>query len=1079
MGKTMKATIELGGKLDGSLLKTMSAAEKQMAALRRSAGTIHKAAGVAARAVGVAAVAAGAATVKVVKDSLEAGKNFDASMAQVAATMGKSVDEIGDLRQFALDMGKTTMFSASQSAEALNYMALAGYDAETSMKMLPNVLNLAAAGGMELADASDMVTDASSALGLSLDETSQLVDQMAAASSHSNTSVAQLGEALLTVGGTAKGMKGGTVEAAQALGLLADNGVKGAEGGTALRNILLGLSDKKFADTFGELGVSAYDAQGNMRSLEDVFLDMNAAMADMTVEEKTKLLSAAFNKVDLKSLNALLGTSKDRWEELAASIDDSAGAAQKMAATQMDNLAGDVTYFQSALEGAQIALSDALTPALREFVQYGTEELGNVTEILESESFKEFADSIAHDIIDALKAGIEAVEQFQEGFAEGFDAEGFMSAISAAGQAISNAFGDGSDAPAAKNFGSMLAGALNTAATAIEAATPLIGGVAEALSFLFDNADVVLPVIVGIAGAFTVINAVRGIAGVISTIGTALGIVGGAGAAAGAGLTATAGGVAAGGTAATAAAPPLLELGGAILMIGGGVALAALGVGLLAQSAIALSQAEGAPLVLLGIGVGIGALMVAAAALGPALTAASVGILAFGGAVALIGVGVAAACVGISLVIDTLANSSAGISEIIAAIGDAFNGAVATIGNAISQIVDSVGGLAQAIGGAISGVLDSVAGIFDSIGNAAINAGTGMQSMVDAIGQLAGMDIIAMGASIGTAADGINKLVASASGAAEAASSMEYLNGLVQSVMNRFAELSATSSALQSSASGAAQAYTSVAFAIMGVATNSGSASAGFAAIASGASQASGALSAARGPAMSMVDAIMSLSGTIPGGATAFSAFASAVASAMWDAESSVSSACSSMESSVNGMHLQIPTITVSALPHFSMSGEFNPETKSVPTVSVSYYAAGGFTDGPIAIAGEAGMEAIISFDKKYREENIAYWLMAGQMLGMIQPFAAGGFTDGTASPLSIEIASESGSLASAASGTGAFASGGNTIDFGGVTFAPQVTVAGQDKEDVLEQLKSAEEEFFDMLDEWASEREFDYAPTF
>ena len=146
--------------------------------------------------------------------------------------MGVTVDEIGELRDFAQEMGSTTAFSATEAADALNYMALAGYDAETSMTMLPNVLNLAAAGGMELATASDMVTDSQTALGLSLEETSTLVDQMALASSKTNTSVSQLGEAILSIGGTAKNLSGGTTELNQVLGLLADNGIKGAEAGT-------------------------------------------------------------------------------------------------------------------------------------------------------------------------------------------------------------------------------------------------------------------------------------------------------------------------------------------------------------------------------------------------------------------------------------------------------------------------------------------------------------------------------------------------------------------------------------------------------------------------------------------------------------------------------------------------------------------------------------------------------------------------------------------------------------------------------------------------------------------------------
>lgn len=365
--------------------------------------------------VGAAALAAGTAAVGAfAASSIQAGMNFDSAMSQVAATMGTTVDQIGELRDFAQEMGATTAFSATQAAEALNYMALAGYDANTSMEMLPNVLNLAAAGGMELASASDMITDAQSALGLTLDQTSDMVDQMAAASSKTNTSVEQLGSAILTVGGTAKNLKGGTVELSQALGLLADNGIKGAEGGTALRNVLLGISSEKFESTFGELGVAAYDAEGNMRSLKDIFADMNTAMADMTVEEKTKALSEAFNKVDLKSLNALLATDAERWDEVEAAISDSAGAAERMAETQLDNLAGDVTLFKSAFEGLQIALSDQATPALREFVQFGTDALSQLTEAMKEGGFAGFAEKFGEIVQDGLTSLIEALPRFLE-----------------------------------------------------------------------------------------------------------------------------------------------------------------------------------------------------------------------------------------------------------------------------------------------------------------------------------------------------------------------------------------------------------------------------------------------------------------------------------------------------------------------------------------------------------------------------------------------------------------------------------------------------------------------------------------
>lgn len=335
----------------------------------------------ASRVVAGAVTAASTAVVAFGGTAVQAGMSFDSSMSQVAATMGTTVDQIEDLRSFAQEMGSTTAFSATQAADALNYMALAGYDAETSMNMLPNVLNLAAAGGIDLASASDMVTDASSALGLTLDETAYMVDQMAQASSISNTSVAQLGEAFLTLGATGANAQGGTTELATVLGVLADNGIKGSEAGTHLRNMILSLTNPttEASGVLQELGISAYDSEGNMRNMVDIIYDLQDATSSLTQEQSDSIVSTVFNRADLASVNALLNTSVERYETLYDTITEADGAASSMADTQLDNLAGDITLFQSALEGAQIAVSDSMNPTLREFVQLGSDGISRMT----------------------------------------------------------------------------------------------------------------------------------------------------------------------------------------------------------------------------------------------------------------------------------------------------------------------------------------------------------------------------------------------------------------------------------------------------------------------------------------------------------------------------------------------------------------------------------------------------------------------------------------------------------------------------------------------------------------------------
>ena len=313
--------------------------------------------------------------------SVTTAANFESSMSQVQATMGitkdsmskvngQSVNTMDTLSKLAKKMGAETAFSASECAEALNYLALAGYDTEQMCNTLPTVLNLAAAGDIALADASDMVTDAMSALGMGVDEAETMVDQMAKTASTTNTSVAQLGEGILTIGATAKSIKGGTAELNTALGILANNGIKGAEGGTHLRNIILSLQNPtdKAAAQMEALGVSVYDSEGNMRSMNDILGDLNKSMDGMTSAEKSNIIGTIFNKTDLSSVNALLANTGSTWDDLQQKITASGGAAQQMADTQLDNLQGQITILKSALEGLAISFGELLMPAIKQIV---------------------------------------------------------------------------------------------------------------------------------------------------------------------------------------------------------------------------------------------------------------------------------------------------------------------------------------------------------------------------------------------------------------------------------------------------------------------------------------------------------------------------------------------------------------------------------------------------------------------------------------------------------------------------------------------------------------------------------------
>ena len=351
------------------------------------------------------------------KTSVGVGMSFQSSMSQVAATMDVGVDQIQSLTDKAKEMGSTTAFTATQAADALNYLALAGYDANKAAEVLPSVLNLAAAGGMDLAYASDLVTDAMASLNLEANK--QNVDEfgnkLAKAASKANANVSQLGEAILTVGGTAANLKGGTTELTTALGLLANVGIKGAEGGTHLRNIILSLQSptKDAREVMEQLGLEVYDTQGNMRQLDDILTDLNTVMAGMTQGQKDSVINALFNKTDLAAVNGLLAAQGEQWESLAQQIDAAgeaagdSGAMAQMAETQLDNLQGSVTIMQSALEGLQLGIYDYLEPSLNEAAKWGSECFSALTKAL-SEGGPEAMLQAAGQIISDLAASVTA-----------------------------------------------------------------------------------------------------------------------------------------------------------------------------------------------------------------------------------------------------------------------------------------------------------------------------------------------------------------------------------------------------------------------------------------------------------------------------------------------------------------------------------------------------------------------------------------------------------------------------------------------------------------------------------------------
>lgn len=423
--KEMELAIKIAGKVEASFTNALGKAGSGVMQLSK---TITAATAAAAAAVGAIAVAA-----------VNVGKEFETAMSQVQATMlldtgtAEGAAAMATLEEAARECGRTTAFSATEAAEALNYLALAGYNADEAATALPAVLKLAGAGAMDLARASDMVTDSMSALGIEATEANlnTFADQLAQTASKANTSVSQLGEAILTVGGTAKGLAGGTTELNTALGILADNGLKGAEGGTHLRNMILSLQSPTgdASKALQSLGVDVYDTQGNMRGLNDIFKDLQSGMEGMTAAQKDSIISTLFNKTDLTAANAMLSNCTDRWDELSAAIENSAGACEDMYSIQLDNLDGDIKILKSGLSDLGISIYKDLNGPLREMTQLGTSMVEELSQAYSEggmagmvgavgDCLSEAVNVIAGYAPQVVSMGVDLISNFVQGIAD-------------------------------------------------------------------------------------------------------------------------------------------------------------------------------------------------------------------------------------------------------------------------------------------------------------------------------------------------------------------------------------------------------------------------------------------------------------------------------------------------------------------------------------------------------------------------------------------------------------------------------------------------------------------------------------
>lgn len=304
-------------------------------------------------------------------ESVKVGADFDSSMAEVAAISGASGEELEKLRDTAKEYGKSTTFSASESADALKYMALAGWDANKSISALPGILDLAAASGMELGSASDMVTDYLTAFGMEASKATDFADMLAYAQSNSNTTAEMLGEAYKNSAASLNAAGQDVYTVTALLSKMADQGLKGSEAGTALNAIMRDMTAKmeNGAIAIGDTSVAVTDSSGNFRDLTDILKDVEKATDGMADGQRAAALSAVFGDESLKGLNLTLNAGVGEAEKFEDALRKSSGAAGKMADTMNDNLNGDLKNLSSKLEGIRIELYEKFQPVLRKSVE--------------------------------------------------------------------------------------------------------------------------------------------------------------------------------------------------------------------------------------------------------------------------------------------------------------------------------------------------------------------------------------------------------------------------------------------------------------------------------------------------------------------------------------------------------------------------------------------------------------------------------------------------------------------------------------------------------------------------------------
>lgn len=407
---TFKTTLEIGAKKGTGYDAVLSGSVKKLNAMDRvamKAGRVMLGTG----------VAAGTAVAVMAAKASETYSNFETQMKELQAISGATTSQYEQQKKAAMDAGQTTKFTAAESAEAMKYMALAGWDVNTQLKALNPMLKITAATNGELKTTSDLVTDSMSAVGVGVEGMETYLDKVAMANNKAATNAEQLLSSLLKSGGAAKKLGVSMDDLITATGVLANNGTKAEESGTAMNSILTRIvSNSTAMKAFDKLGVSLWDADGKFVGLRQTLLNINDAMADYTDEQKATTMAAIAGVHRYSQFGYLLDSVKEStkdgasaWDTLESSISNSTGAMNKMYDTTTDTLANAKAIRQSALEDMQIRVVDTVSDSEKEFIQWEAEFIPTVTKDLQA-----YAQAHQYDFANAIESVEGTIEKAYE-----------------------------------------------------------------------------------------------------------------------------------------------------------------------------------------------------------------------------------------------------------------------------------------------------------------------------------------------------------------------------------------------------------------------------------------------------------------------------------------------------------------------------------------------------------------------------------------------------------------------------------------------------------------------------------------